>query len=140
MTDDVQLPVSAWAGLAWRNATTQFDADAQAPAQARRMVRELCGDAGVNEGVCDMVVLLTSETVTNSVLHGRGPVHVHAETDSDRIRVEVGDSSRRPPVPASGGDVREHGRGLRLLAQCALTWGVDVRRRGKTVWFEVAAD
>src|SRR4051794_23027904 len=140
MSDELRLPPSQWSGLVLCDASTQLVPDAQAPAQARRLVRQLCGEAGVHEGVCEMVVLLTSETVTNSVLHGRGRVRLHAQTESDHIRVEVGDRSRRAPAPASIDDSGEHGRGLRLLAQCASAWGVDVRARGKTVWFEVAAD
>jgi anti-sigma regulatory factor (Ser/Thr protein kinase) len=139
MADESRAPLPTAAGLALCDASTRLVPDAHAPALARRLVRQLCGDAGVDDGVCDMVVLLTSETVTNSVLHGRGAVRVHAETDPDRIRVEVGDSSRRAPTAATAGDAREQGRGMRLVQECASAWGVDVRLRGKTVWFEVPA-
>src|SRR3954454_13404057 len=101
MTDELGLSPLPWSGLLLCDASTHLVPDAHAPGEARRLVRQLCGDAGVNEGVSDVVVLLTSETVTNSVLHGRGRVRVHAETDSGRIRVEVGDNSRRHPVASS---------------------------------------
>src|SRR6476469_7488960 len=100
MADDLQLPVVGPSGLVLCDSSMRLVADAQAPGMARQLVRQLCGEAGVHEGVCDMVVLLTSETVTNSVLHGRGKVRLHAERETDRIRVEVGDSSRRAPVEA----------------------------------------
>ncbi|WP_063046508.1 hypothetical protein [Nocardia pseudovaccinii] len=34
-------------------------------------------------------------------------------------------------------EVGTHGRGLGILEETATVWGVDVRRGGKCVWFEV---
>ena len=116
---------------------TRLVPGARAPAHARQLVRDFCEHAGVAAGVSEMVVLLTSETVTNSVLHGRGAVQVNATTSPGCVRVEVADGSRRAPVTTAVEDGKEHGRGLLLLEQCSSAWGVDVRRRGKTVWFEV---
>jgi anti-sigma regulatory factor (Ser/Thr protein kinase) len=113
--------------------------DAQAPGRARGLVRDLCTDAGIGGGVLDLIVLLTSEAVTNAVLHGRGHVQVRAHSADGRVRVEVADRSRRTPAPAPNDDHSEGGRGLLLLERSASDWGVDVRRRGKTVWFEVVA-
>src|SRR4051794_29128854 len=60
MADDVRLPVPRPPGLELCDASTQLVSDAQAPGMARQLVRQLCGDAGVHDSVCDMVVLLTS--------------------------------------------------------------------------------
>ena len=138
MADDVRRTADPRVDDA-RDASTRLLPDAQAPGQARGLVRQLCTDAGVGDNVLDLVVLLTSEAVTNAVLHGRGRVRVRASSTYGRVRVEVADRSRRSPVAAPGDDLGEHGRGLRLLEQCAADWGVDVGRLGKTVWFEVAA-
>ncbi len=36
-----------------------------------RCSRDVWGTLGVDEGVCDSAVLLTSETVANALIHGR---------------------------------------------------------------------
>jgi len=138
MADDVRPTVQRSSGVPTLAALLRLPRDAQAPALARQLVRRLCADAAVADGVSETVVLLTSETVTNSVLHGRGRVQLRASSGSGCIRVEVADGSRRAPVTAPVGAQEESGRGVRLMQQCASSWGVDVRRRGKTVWFEVA--
>jgi hypothetical protein len=47
----------------------------------------------------DTVSLLTSELVTNGVLHARTPLEIGLTTDDRGLRVEVHDSDPRPPTP-----------------------------------------
>ncbi len=143
MADDVRPATASSVGDRVDGAhdvSTRLVPSAQAPGQARGVVRGMCVEAGVDELVRDMVVLLTSEAVTNAVLHGRGRVRVRAQSMDGRVRVEVADRSRRTPVTLPADESIERGRGVRLLERCASDWGVDVRRRGKTVWFEVSVD
>jgi anti-sigma regulatory factor (Ser/Thr protein kinase) len=47
----------------------------------------------------DTVALLTSELVTNGVLHARTPLEVGLTSDERGLLVEVHDSDPRPPTP-----------------------------------------
>ena len=105
---------------------------------ARRFVRQQ-----LRETECDVdtVVLLVSEVVTNAVLHARSDIRVSLEVRGDTARVEVADSSPAPPRLHRFHVESATGRGLRLLDQLALGWGVQSAPAddgtGKVVWFEV---
>jgi anti-sigma regulatory factor (Ser/Thr protein kinase) len=87
-----------------------------------------------------VTVLLTSEVVTNAVVHGRGPIQLLLVEDGDRLRVEVTDAEPRlPDGPGKPAEQDESGRGLLILDRLADRWGSHPRRTtpGKVVWFEV---
>ena len=106
-------------------------------AAARRTVTALCGPAGLTE-LYDTAALLTSEVVTNAVLHGDGTVQVRAHTRGGRLRVEVQDDGDSAPVLQKKAQAEdEGGRGLALVAALADTWGVEQVPGGKYVWFEL---
>jgi len=102
---------------------------------ARAFVGRLLGD--LRQDDVDVAVLLTSELVTNAILHTRTPIQVGVMTDDDRVLVCVGDrladSSPLVPHPPSGD--RPGGRGLALVNDLAETWGSTSYDGGKTVWF-----
>jgi anti-sigma regulatory factor (Ser/Thr protein kinase) len=88
------------------------------------------------------VVLLTSEVVSNVILHAgpHGPgteVVVALSRTAERIRVEVADG--HPGFPKVGDDAvdKVSGRGLLILDALADAWGVTPDGSGKVVWFEV---
>ncbi len=91
------------------------------------------------EDLSDETILLTSEIVTNAILHTDSTsIRLRVVLLSDGVRVEVGDGSPHAPVvrrhsPASG-----TGRGLALVEASARRWGADAHGDGKTVWFEIA--
>jgi len=89
----------------------------------------------------DVVALLTSELVTNAVLHGRGPVELRVSDDGDRITVEVSDGDPEPLPPLAGKppDGQHSGRGLLIIDGFSDRWGYRPRRTppGKVVWFEL---
>ncbi|MPZ72193.1 MAG: ATP-binding protein [Nitriliruptorales bacterium] len=91
------------------------------------------------EGLRDTALLLTSELVTNAVVHARSPVNVTIRRVMDRLRVEVADVGggalvlRDPDLDATGG------RGLQLMEAMAVTWGTSAFVAGKLVWFELSA-
>jgi anti-sigma regulatory factor (Ser/Thr protein kinase) len=87
--------------------------------------------------LCYSTVLLTSETVTNAVVHGRSEVRVTIDASPQRLRVEVGDDDVRHPVRRPADVESLGGRGVALLDAYATTWGVDSRGDGKVVWFEL---
>jgi anti-sigma regulatory factor (Ser/Thr protein kinase) len=127
--------------------------DPRAARVARMTVRSVLDSHGRSE-VRDTVELLTSELVTNTYLHTKGPASLRLTALADgRLRVGVWDS--HPGVPAPFGKPpwdrlaaapvdSESGRGLRLVQECADRWGgwplgdglLD-RGAGKLLWFEV---
>jgi anti-sigma regulatory factor (Ser/Thr protein kinase) len=106
-------------------------------ALTRRYVVDACVAYGWSAS-SDTVALLTSEVVTNSVLHAYGPqVRVRVLDRGLRLRVEVFDGSPVLPVPRKAPTSAVNGRGIALVDELALAWGVDVHPDGKTLWFEV---
>jgi anti-sigma regulatory factor (Ser/Thr protein kinase) len=110
------------------------------PAEARRFVGEVLRDHGVETGeVVEAALLLTSELVTNAVLHAEGTINVDVDLDLTAVRVEVGDASHERPTPRDVDDPEATtGRGLHLVEAMARAWGVDRQPDdGKVVWFEL---
>ncbi|HXA31441.1 MAG TPA: ATP-binding protein [Acidimicrobiales bacterium] len=86
-----------------------------------------------------IVALLTSEIVTNAVKRATGTVRVQAALVSDEaLRVEASDDHPDVPRPHRPEPQAEGGRGILLVQELALRWGVDREERHKVVWFEAA--
>jgi anti-sigma regulatory factor (Ser/Thr protein kinase) len=122
----------------------RLSADPQQVGRARRLLSSKLSDWGVPDDAGDVVVLLTSELVTNAILHGAPPVELVAFPLGDGagggVRVEVHDhAAGRVEQPRRTRDDALRGRGLRLVAALASRWGTDQLRGGKSVWFEVEA-
>jgi anti-sigma regulatory factor (Ser/Thr protein kinase) len=104
------------------------------PAQARRFVRQSCPPSTAPE-VLDTAVLLTSELVTNAVVHARSAVTVAVAISAATVQVAVTDDGEGVPVLDPATDVAERGRGLGLVRELSASWGVASLATGKTVWF-----
>jgi anti-sigma regulatory factor (Ser/Thr protein kinase) len=114
-------------------------------APARRWLSGLLTDGYA--AVVDDVVLLTSEVVTNSVLHSDsaigdpGVVTLIVLDVGDAVRVEVTDPGSDTKVPRMVDDGLDavNGRGLHMLDFLSGgRWGSHTDDGGRTVWFEVA--
>lgn len=105
------------------------------PAEARRIVRARL--EGTPDNVVEVVELLTSELVTNALVHGTGDPALVLGVGERHIRVEVHDSEPTLDLkPVQGEPSRPHGRGLAIVDALATTWGVEPRwDGGKVVWF-----
>jgi anti-sigma regulatory factor (Ser/Thr protein kinase) len=88
-------------------------------------------------GEVEVAELLTSELVTNAVLHVGSEVGLAVRLTARAVRVEVRDASPEPPVPRHYEDDALTGRGLRLVETMADAWGFDPNGDGKVVWFEL---
>jgi anti-sigma regulatory factor (Ser/Thr protein kinase) len=86
----------------------------------------------------DVVELLTSELVTNALLHAGTAIELRLRGDGTSVRIEVADGSSLSPTPRHYGDEAQTGRGLLLVEELATDWGVDRGDEGKVVWCEVA--
>ncbi|MDQ1684102.1 MAG: hypothetical protein QOC82_839 [Frankiaceae bacterium] len=93
----------------------------------------------VPDETADVAVLLTSELVTNVVVHARTPMRLHVDVTDHAVRVAVADEVPRPPTERSNHESRLTGRGINLVKSLAAQWGVDPCPTGKTVWFELPA-
>jgi anti-sigma regulatory factor (Ser/Thr protein kinase) len=78
--------------------------------------------------------LLTSELVTNALLHARSDVTVSVAVADGTAEIGVTDRSAEPPRPRRAADGAEGGRGLRLVDRVAADWGVAYLGSGKQVW------
>jgi serine/threonine-protein kinase RsbW len=107
-----------------------------APRTARSQIRRVCA-AAMPRHVCETAELLTSELVTNAVMHGEGLIRLAVFLDAARLRVEVSDDSPTRPQLREAGAGDTGGRGLQFVDSWALAWGATPRpdRPGKDVWF-----
>ena len=103
------------------------------------MLGTACAEGGLSGDLTDTAQLLTSELVTNAVIHGRSPVTVTTVLDDGLLRVEVTDDNSRHPELRLTDDLALDGRGLHIVDLLAARWGVTDQPLGKTVWFELAS-
>lgn len=124
-------PTVQWAPGELRKA---FPASERTPRAARDAVSLVAGD--IPTEALETARLLTSELVTNSVVHGPPAiVGVFIDVGRDRIRIEISDEADSPPRAAPPG--REGGYGLTLVEALASRW--DTAREGdrNVTWFEL---
>lgn len=105
---------------------------------ARGFVVRHCHDAGINGDTRETTVLLTSEVVTNAVVHGHGRARLAFSSSRTHVTVEVGDETRRMPERGTPSPEALGGRGLAIVDELASRWGAREDGAGKVVWFEVA--
>ncbi|MFD8596302.1 ATP-binding protein [Kitasatospora sp. NPDC059646] len=113
-------------------------ADLPAVGAVRRRLRAALDRWGVPE-LADTAELLTSELVTNALVHtGKGAEFDAVLTAEQRLRVEVHDRTSRLPGRRPPSESATSGRGLLLVEALADDWGVQLRGDGKVTWFELS--
>ncbi|QEU91446.1 SpoIIE family protein phosphatase [Streptomyces kanamyceticus] len=123
-------------------AAATFDPVGRSVATARSFVRDTLQGWGFTDVVDDAVVL-TSELVTNAVVHAGTAADVLCLRSEDAVRIEVSDRYPEREIPLqqssvnTGSPDREGGRGLQLCAALATRWGVDYTPTHKQVWFQL---
>jgi anti-sigma regulatory factor (Ser/Thr protein kinase) len=99
------------------------------------------GALGEDGPATDVAVLLTSETVTNAVLHSNsrragGTVTITAIEIGSGVRIEVADEGSDLSIPeVKGYGCVSGGNGLLLVQTLADQWGYLRDESGTTVWF-----
>ncbi|MGW1259617.1 SpoIIE family protein phosphatase [Streptomyces sp. NPDC002513] len=123
-------------------AAASFEPVGRSVATARSFVRDTLQGWGFAD-IIDDAVVLTSELVTNAVVHAGTAADVLCLRSDDGVRVEVADRypEREIPLQSSavtmGSPDREGGRGLQLCAALANRWGVEYTPTHKKVWFQL---
>lgn len=124
-----------------RAATTRRDVIVEhgphGPAQARSAVAEWAGQVGLGR-LCDDLLLIVSELVTNAVRYGRPPVRVEVWADERSVTVAVIDGSSNRPQRRPVSPDAESGRGLLLIDVLSVEHGVRPEDPGKAVWARLA--
>ncbi|WP_406387448.1 SpoIIE family protein phosphatase [Streptomyces sp. NBC_00887] len=109
---------------------------------ARTFVDEQLAAWGLRE-MSDTCQLVTSEIVTNALIHAGSDVDVRLRAFDDHIRLEVRDAGSNPPVPSplalaeEENAEAEHGRGLLIVEALGGKWRSSPNGRGKTVLLDL---
>ena len=110
--------------------------------EARAFVAKALGEL---HPAADNAVLLTSELVTNAVMHSAsrcsgGTVTVQITESAGGVRIEVADAGSDLSAPIVRGDVyASDGHGLFLVQALSDQWGYLRDDNGTTVWFWLGA-
>jgi hypothetical protein len=112
----------------------------ESPGAAREFLRRVLA-AWDCEDPDEVAVLLTSEVVSNAVVHAatRLALDVCWDDDGQTLRVEVRDGDVRPPRNRHPSVDAVGGRGIMLVESLARRWGSEPYGEGKVVWFELNA-
>ena len=128
-------------------ASAAYQPEPAAAAAARRFVRQtlqswdITARAWDPDRVVDDAVLLTSELVTNAVVHAGTALDVTCRLVSGELEVAVRDrhpARTLPDIPKAASASAERGRGLLLPSALATSWGVTYARTAKAVWFRMS--
>jgi anti-sigma regulatory factor (Ser/Thr protein kinase) len=117
--------------------STVLPAVAPSVAAARRFVAAALRRQGAVPETIDTACLLTSELVTNALVHAGSRVTLAVSVGERGLRVEVGDMSSADPEPRSIGPDAVAGRGLHIVEAMSTRWGTSGAVDGKRVWFEL---
>jgi anti-sigma regulatory factor (Ser/Thr protein kinase) len=122
----------------------EVGADPAEVGRARRWARSRLVGSGMNddEPLAETLILLISELVTNAVVHTGCPAVLRmlfgsGAAEAGTVRVEVADTSARPPCSRHAQGEDTNGRGLELVDGLADRWGWQPEGSGKRIWCEV---
>jgi anti-sigma regulatory factor (Ser/Thr protein kinase) len=102
----------------------------------RTQVVELAAGWGFVE--LEDLEVVTSELVTNAIVHARSPSVVEVRRlDVDCLEVVVTDTDPEPPVKRIPYEQHTRGLGLHIVDALCADWGVRPAGEGKAVWARV---
>ncbi|MDT7569846.1 MAG: hypothetical protein QOE05_20 [Actinomycetota bacterium] len=106
----------------------------------RRLVAEALSEWEL-DSLAYTATLLTSEVLTNSLLHARTPIVLTVErASSNTVTISVHDESPLVPRRRNHAQDATTGRGLELLDRLSQSWRVQPDATGKTLTFTVGTD
>jgi anti-sigma regulatory factor (Ser/Thr protein kinase) len=138
MAENILELAERHSGVRERIQSATFPRQARSAPLARRFVTEVIGQ----HPAADDAVLLTSELVTNALVHARDAttVTVRVTLTTAFIRVDVSDDGRTGIPHWRDADSRaEDGRGFQIVNALAERWGFTREQDRTCCWFEVTA-
>ena len=126
----------------WDNivvASVQLPPEPASVAVARRFVERVLGEIGRSAGV-EVVVLLTSELVTNAVIHAGTAVDVLVLNLHGSVQIEVFDAGKQTPVVVDGVLVSRSGEGLRIVGALSEAWVLTLGEMARPSGFAARRD
>ncbi|MCU1589768.1 MAG: hypothetical protein JWP11_1024 [Frankiales bacterium] len=106
----------------------------------RRLVSEALADWDL-DALSYTATLLTSEVLTNSILHARTPILLTVDrTGPGTVTISVHDGSTLVPRRRRHAQDATTGRGLELLDRLSQSWRIQPETNGKTLTFTVGTD
>ncbi|MFE4970916.1 SpoIIE family protein phosphatase [Kitasatospora sp. NPDC056651] len=118
-----------------RIATLPLTGDHAMVAHSRRFTRETLAAWGL-DALADWAELLTSELITNALVHAGSPTQLRLFCNRV-LTVEVADQEPEVPRIRRARSEDEGGRGIHLVNELAHRWGSRRTQDGKVVWFEL---
>ena len=115
----------------------------QSVAVGRHWVVRTTAERGVGGMANQVLELLSSELLSNAVLHGAGghAIGVEVKHTTAAVRVAVSDNGDHTPVVLDQDLAAVNGRGMAIVEAMSSRWGIEPRDEGgKTVWFELDLD
>jgi PAS domain S-box-containing protein len=110
---------------------------AESARTARRLVADVLASVG-GDDFTDTATLLTSELVTNGIVHAHTELHVMVEATRAWVRVEVVDGNAQQPSRRDYDENASTGRGMEMVELLADDFGVEpLEDEGKRVWFRL---
>ena len=124
-----------------RSARVELEPDVHAPGRARRCVDELL-DGIDDRRLAFFLRLVTSELVSNAVVHvgGREPIDVEVELFTRRARVRVASRGARFSLKTLRRKRAEAARGLEIVDAVAEAWTIETGPLGTTVTVLLPSD
>lgn len=127
-------------------ARAEYSPAPETAGEARAFVRDTLRDWSVKRE-SDDIILLTSELVTNAVIHAETTLELTLRRLPGAVEVVVADRVPERAVPHAGplkvdaspstDAKRSGGLGLALAGAIATSWGVSYSKDDKAVWFRV---
>ena len=93
--------------------------------------------AEYDQDTVEAAAILTDELVTNAIMHGEPPIVLEIKEDHEMVTVAVRDAGSGIPEAKPPRRGALSGRGLTIVDSMSDGWGVDERRHGKCVWFQL---
>ncbi|MCV2394958.1 ATP-binding protein [Actinotalea sp. M2MS4P-6] len=112
----------------------------QSVAVGRHWVVRTAAARGVDGMANQVVELLSSELLSNAVLHGASgqAIGVQVRHTIASVRISVSDAGEHNPVVLDTDPQSINGRGMAIVEAMSTRWGIEPHPEGgKTVWFEL---
>ncbi|MFC8362025.1 ATP-binding protein [Streptomyces griseorubiginosus] len=117
--------------------TFSYPSEDASVSEARKAVRKVVSGWGLPNELAETAELLTSELVTNVILHAQDSAtcRVTCELSAKSLTVTVIDYGQGLPRMRGSSDTATNGRGLFLVDALAQDWGIRPVLRGKATYF-----